>query len=135
MLKLEALIQQRLRQTALFDGWSVRGACELQDRRPVPAVDVRMGGADVPKAGQRAVQLQPHWQVSLVVARSDDAAATLDAAIEAVIAALHNWRPAEAGRQWSELYLQRVLPVEFSESGLVGFELTFTTSSLFHGQP
>ena len=135
MLALEKLIAQRLRELPALTGWAVRTGTDDADRRPVPAVDVRMGGAEVPKAGQRAVQLQPHWQVSLVVARSDDAAATLDAAIEAVIAALHNWRPAQDGRQWSELYLQRVLPVDFSESGLVGFELTFTTSSLFHGQP
>lgn len=135
MLALEPLIAARLKALPALSAWSARTGAGDEDRSPVPAVDVRMGGAAVSQVRQRAATLQPEWQVTLVVHRAATAAAVLDAAIEAVIAALHNWRPGEGlTRQWTELQISRVLPVNFAEVGLVGFELTFTTASVFNGQ-
>ena len=124
MLALEKLMAQRLRELPALTGWAVRTGTDDADRRPVPAVDVRMGGASVPSGNQRSVQLQPEWQVVLVSKRSSDAADVLDGVIEAVIAALHNWRPVAS----------RVLPVDVVDVALIGFELTFTTTSVFNGQ-
>ena len=133
MLALEKLMAQRLRELPALTGWAVRTGTDDADRRPVPAVDVRMGGASVPSGNQRSVQLQPEWQVVLVSKRSSDAADVLDGVIEAVIAVLHNWRPV-ASRAWTELKLVRVLPVDVVDVALIGFELTFTTTSVFNGQ-
>lgn len=133
MLALEKLMARRLRELPALTGWAVRTGTDDADRRPVPAVDVRMGGASVPSGNQRSVQLQPEWQVVLVSKRSSAAADVLDGVIEAVIAALHNWRPV-ASRAWTELKLVRVLPVDVVDVALIGFELTFTTTSVFNGQ-
>lgn len=75
MLALEPLIQERLRALPVFTGWQVRGGTVATDRRGVPAVDVRMAGASVAQVRKPAVTLQPEWVVSLVVQRSDQAAA------------------------------------------------------------
>ena len=98
MLALEKLIQDRLRALPAFTGWQVRGATVATDRRGVPAVAVRMGGASVPQVRKPAVTLQPEWSVTLVVQKSDQAATQIDAALVATIGALHNWRPDDAAR-------------------------------------
>lgn len=134
MLALEKLIQDRLRALAAFTGWQVRGATVATDRRGVPAVDVRMGGASVPQVRKPAVTLQPEWSVTLVVQKSDQAAAQIDAALVATIGALHNWRPDDAARGWTELQVARVTEAAFSDAGLVGYEITFTTAAVFNGQ-
>ena len=64
MLALEPLIQQCLRDLPAFVGWQVRGATLGADRRSVPAVDVRMGGATVPQVRKPAVTLQPEWFIT-----------------------------------------------------------------------
>ena len=136
MLALETLIAQRLRAQGAFTGWHVREGCQDADRRAVPAVDVRMGGASVPQVRKPAATLQTEWAVTLVVRRGPDAAKQLDAALAAAITSLHNWRPADAsGRGWTELQISRVLPADFADVALVGYEITFTTAAVFHGQP
>lgn len=135
MLALEKLIQDRLRALSAFTGWQVRGATVATDRRGVPAVDVRMGGASVPQVRKPAVTLQPEWSVTLVVQKSDQAAAQIDAALVVIIGALHNWRPDDAARGWTELQVARVTEALFSDAGYVGYEITFTTAAIFHGQP
>ena len=134
MLALEPLIQERLRALPALIGWQVRGATVATDRRGVPAVDVRMGGASVPQVRKPAVTLQPEWSVTLVVQKSDQAAEQLDAALVAAIGALHNWRPDDAARGWTELQVARVTEAAFSDAGLVGYEITFTTAAVFNGQ-
>lgn len=134
MLALETLIAQRLREQGALAGWQVREGCQDTDRRGVPAVDVRMGGASVPQVRKPAVTLQPEWSVTLVVQRGEQAASQLDAALVAAIGALHNWRPTDAARSWTELQVARVTEALFSEAGLVGYEITFTTAAVFDGQ-
>lgn len=134
MLALEKTIQDRLRALSAFVGWQVRGATVATDRRGVPAVDVRMGGASVAQVRKPSVTLQPEWYITLVMQRGDEAAASLDAALGAVIQALHNWRPADPARSWTELQVARVTEVAFSDAGLVGYEITFTTAAVFDGQ-
>lgn len=136
MLSLEALIAKRLRDQGAFVGWSVREGCQDTDRRSIPAADVRMGGASVPNVRKPAATLQPEWAITLVVRRGDEAAQQLDMALSAAIASLHNWRPADvAGRGWTELQVSRVQPADFVDLALVGYEITFTTAAVFHGQP
>lgn len=136
MLALEEVIRERLRDLPVFTGWQVRGATVATDRRGVPAVDVRMAGASVPQVRKPAVTLQPEWSITLVMQKSDLAAAQLDAALVASIGALHNWCPVDATpRNWTELQLTRVTEALFSDAGLVGYEITFTTASVFNGQP
>lgn len=135
MLALEAVIQERLRALPAFTDWQVRGATVATDRRGVPAVDVRMGGASVPQVRKPAVTLQPEWSITLVVHKSDKAAQQLDAALVATVGALHNWRQSVLPRAWTELVLARVTEVMFSDAGLVGYEITFTTAAVFDGQP
>lgn len=136
MLALETLIAQRLREQGALAGWQVREGCQDTDRRGVPAVDVRMGGASVPQVRKPAATLQPEWVITLVVRRGPDAAQQLDAALAAAITSLHNWRPADAGgRGWTELQVANVLPADFADVALVGYQITFTTAAVFHGQP
>lgn len=135
MLALEAVIRDRLRALPAFTGWQVRGATVATDRRGVPAVDVRMGGASVPQVRKPAVTLQPEWAITLVVQKSDQAAQQLDSALESAIGALHNWRQNVLPRAWTELVVARVTEALFSDAGLVGYEITFTTATVFDGQP
>lgn len=135
MLALEAVIQDRLRALPAFTGWQVRGATVDADRRGVPAVDVRMGGAGVVQARKPAVTLQPEWAVTLVATKGADTAEVLDKALTAAIGALHNWRPVMPGRGWTEMQVARMSEAAFSDAGLVGYEITFTTAAVFEGQP
>jgi hypothetical protein len=134
MLAVAPLIKTRLQALPALTGWAVRLWHEGGDRRPVPAVDVRCSGAAVmPKT--TAAQIQPEWQVTLVVNRAADAATLLDAALDAVVGSLHNWHPGEAGgKRWEPLVLMRITEPIFQEQGLAGYELGFTTLSLYRGQ-
>lgn len=134
MLLLEAQIAQRLRDSGAFTGWAVREGCQDVDRRAVPALDVRLSGAGVPKVSKPVVTLQPEWVVSIVTRRGDGAAQQLDAALAAVIGSLHNWRPATGVHGWTELQLSHVRPADFVEAALIGCELVFTTAAIYRGQ-
>lgn len=135
MLLLESQIAQRLRDSGAFTGWAVREGCQDLDRRAVPAIDVRLGGAGVPKVSKPAVTLQAEWLVSIVTRRGDAAAQQLDGVLAVVIELLHNWRPADTGaRGWTELQLAQVRPGDFVEAALIGYELAFTAAAIYRGQ-
>lgn len=135
MLLLEAQIAQRLRDSGAFAGWAVREGSQDVDRRALPAVDVRLGGASVSQVSKPAVTLRAEWVVALVTRRGDSAAAQLDAAMAAAIARLHNWRAGDAGgRGWTELQLQSVRPGDYADAGLIGYELSLTSVAIYHGQ-
>lgn len=135
MLALEPLLKTRLQSLPALTGWAVRTGTESADRRLVPAADVRCTGAQVPDSKTGAVMVSPEWTVTLVVRRSDDAAAQLDAAFAGVIASLHNWAPGQhGGRGWEPLRLGRVSEPNFADEGLAGYELLFSTAGSYMGQ-
>ena len=135
MLELEPILVQRLAALPAFTGWRVSGGSEAADRRKVPGADVRMSGAAGGAERRTVAQLQTAWTVGLVVQRGDTAAGQLGTALRAVIGALHNWSPGGvASMQWTSLQFATVREAAFSESGLVGFEIAFTTTTLVDGQ-
>lgn len=136
MLELESVIAERIRAVPALAGWSVREGSKDLDRSAVPAVDVRLDGLQAPQASRPAVTLQPEWQVMVVIKRGEVAAQQLGTALPALVQALHNWRPSDpTGRQWTELQLGAVRPVDFADAGLMGYALVLTTASVFYGQP
>lgn len=135
MLALTDPLKARLQALPTLYVWNVRTGTEHSDRRTVPAVDVRCNGASVADSRGGAALVAPEWTVTLVVHRSDTAAAELDAAFAAVFDSLHNWQPGtHGGRGWEPLRLQRVTEPAFADDGLVGCELTFTTGARYMGQ-
>lgn len=135
MLELETAIAQRLASLPAFAGWRVSGASEASNRTRVPGVDVRMSGASGGAERRTVSQLQFTWALGLVAQRGDAAAVQLGAAMRAALGALHNWTPGDlAGQQWTELQFATVREAAFSDSGLVGFEISFVTTTLVAGQ-
>ena len=92
MLAAAPLIVARLKALPGLAGWAVRDALDMEDRSALPAASVQCIGASV-NAGARAGMLEPRWQITLAVAKSATAAASLDTAIEAVIGSLLGWLP------------------------------------------
>ena len=135
MLHLEPLIVQSLAALPALAAWQARSGTTLTNRARHPAFDVRLAGAAVQDANLARCTLRPDWAITLVIARAADAAEQLDGALAAVIEALHGWRP-QAAHAWGELQLARVLPVDFADVQLAGYELMFSTSSVYtgHGQ-
>ena len=135
MLELEPVLVQRLAVLPAFTGWRISGGTDAANRTLVPGADVRMSGANGAAERRTVSQLQFVWTVGLVVPRSDSAAGQLGAAMRAALGALHNWRPGNvAGQEWTELQFANVREAAFSESGLAGFEISFTTTTLVPGQ-
>ena len=134
MLALATPIKLRLAPLPQLTGWDVRTNTEDADRSVVPAADVRCVGADA-SAKQGGVMVGPVWQVELVVRRGDTAADQLDQALAAVICSLQGWQPGECGgRGWEPLSLVRITEPVYADVGLVGYELSFSTSGLYTGQ-
>lgn len=135
MLAAAPLIEARLTSLAALSGWFVRNELDVEDRKDLPAASLACIGASV-EAGQRKGMLQPRWQVTLGVRRTSGALASLDAALEAVIGALHGWMPPQDsnGRRWEPLALVSVLPPEYPEAGVSAYVITFTTAGLYRGQ-
>lgn len=134
MLMLEQLIKARLALQSALAAWDVRGATEVVDRSKVPAIDVRMLAAKPGDVSREAAQLEPRWACVMVAKRGEHAARDLDAAMTAVIGALHCWKPVSPdGRQWDVLRVAGVREVEVSDSGLAGYSVEFTTVSSFDG--
>lgn len=132
MLALANPIKARLRALAPLTGWAVRTATEDAERSAVPAVDVRCSLAAVGDVKMGAVMLQPSWQITLIVQRSDNAADQIDAALAAVICALHGWKAGEhGGRGWEMFSLAGITEPMLPNEGLVGYELTFTTAARY----
>lgn len=135
MLALANPIKLRLLDLPELGTWAVRTNTEDADRTVVPAADVRCIGADA-SAQRGGVMVGPVWQVELVVRRGDTAADQLDQALSAVICSLQGWQPGgHGGRGWEALSLVRITEPVYADVGLVGYELSFSTSGLYTGQP
>lgn len=135
MLAITASLKARLAALSVLTGWSVRTGTEQVDRRAVPAVDMRCGGAAVADSRTGAVMVAPEWTITLIVKRGDGAADQIDTAFAAVVECLHNWKPGQqGGRGWESLSLVRVTEPLFDDAGVVGCELVFTTGARYMGQ-
>lgn len=137
MLALLDPIKTRLQPLPALAGWALHTVAEEVDRRGVPRVAIGFGGARVAGVRTTAAQVEPSMAVTLVVRRGAAAASSLDAAMAAVIAELHNWQPGEhGGRRWEPLRLMQITEPDFeTEEGLVGLTLVLNTQALYHGQP
>ena len=124
-------IKNRL-QAALGTPWVVVDGTEPQDRRDTPRADVRLSGATFKSASGPGVTLQPQYLVRLVVdaGAEHQPFALLDAAFDAAIASLHNWRPQGAT---SRLALQGVAAVESTGVDLFGYDLGFVLTTTRQG--
>ena len=135
MLSLTTPIKARLQALPALTGWAVRTNAEDADRATVPAADLRCLGASVADRRGSGVLVSPEWTVTLVVRRSATAAQEIDAALAAVIEALHGWMPGQQqGRGWEPLALARISEPMLATEGLVGYELAFSTTALYRGQ-
>lgn len=135
MLSLTTPIKTRLQALPALTGWAVRTNAEDADRATVPAADLRCLGASVADRRGSGVLVSPEWTVTLVVRRSATAAQEIDAALAAVIEALHGWMPGQQqGRGWEPLALTRISEPMLATEGLVGYELAFSTAALYRGQ-
>lgn len=135
MLSLTTPIKTRLQALPALTGWAVRTNAEDADRATVPAADLRCLGASVADRRGSGVLVSPEWTVALVVRRSATAAQEIDAALAAVIEALHGWMPGQQqGRGWEPLALTRISEPMLATEGLVGYELAFSTTALYRGQ-
>lgn len=135
MLALAELIKARVMPLSGLDGWALRTGTDLEDRRSVPMLDVRCLRATVADSRGAGAMVQPQWIVTLAVQRGPAAAGLLDTAMSEVIESLHGWMPGEAGgRPWEAMKLADVTEPIFADTGVVGYELTFTTAALYRGQ-
>lgn len=136
MLALEAPIKARLQALPQLTGWALRVGTDQGERATVPAVDARCPAAGVADRKGGAVLVSPEWQITLAVRRGDEVAEMLDAALAAVIESLHGWQPGlHGGRGWERMVLSRISEPMLPDAGLVGYELTFSTSATYAGQP
>lgn len=135
MLALESVIVARLR-VVLPDGWTVMGFTSDKGKREGSLLaSVLFVAGNVPDSKAGAANVQPAWRVTLVTRRGDDASTAIDEAFGLSVEALHNWTPGTvSGRTWARMSLVQVAPPQYPEDGLVGIELTFTTSARFDGQ-
>ncbi|MGP1684658.1 MAG: hypothetical protein ACTS8S_20240, partial [Giesbergeria sp.] len=117
MLALATPLQSRLAALPALTGWAVRLDADTEDRRSLPAVTVGCIGAGATDSEAQAVALDVSYSVFLIAPRGLAAAAQLDAAFEAVVAALHNWTPGRIGaRQWRRMALRAVRAPEFADT-------------------
>ena len=134
MLALTAPLMLRLQHLPQLAGSDVDTNIEHAPRDKYPAADVRCTGANVPPNQTDIVTLSPEWTVTLVVRCSDTAAAQLEAAFAAVVAPLQGWQPGQhSGRGWTALRLVAAKEPLFTDTGLAGIELCFSTSAKYHG--
>lgn len=135
MLAIITPIKTRLAALAPLAGWDVRTELDEDDTSPVPAVDIRGSGASATDSESAGVTLDPSYTVTLAVKRGATAAVQLDAALQAVIGSLHNWRPGVVvGTSYRRVALQGIRPAEFSSAGVVAYQLVFSTSAAYRGQ-
>lgn len=135
MLALIEPLKLRLQSLPALAGWDVRSNTELASREVrLGVADVRCTGADAQDSEAQSVTLDPAYTVHLVVKRSAQAAEQLDAALAAVVGALHNWYPGRIGAlHWRRMALRVAREAEFSDTGHAEYELIFTTSAVYHG--
>lgn len=132
MLSLEPIIAQRLAALPEVAGWEVRTGTLPEARGKLPALDIRCAGAAVTDSRAGAVMVSPEWAVTIAVQRGPLAAGQIDGALAAIIASLHNFRAGQVGgRGWEPMELKRAATPTFSDSGVVGMMLVFTTSARY----
>lgn len=132
MFALEPIIAARLASLPAFSGWEVRTGTQPEDRKGLPAIDVRCTGAAISDNKMGAVMVSPEWTVLLVVQRGDLAPGLIDSAFSAVILSLQNWRPGKLNeRAWESMRLSKVEAPIFSDSGVAGLELSFSTDARY----
>lgn len=132
MLALTTPLKLRLQALPALTGWAVRTGTDAGDRRAVPAVDVRCTAAAVRDSRTGRVTVVPEWLITLIVRRSDTAADQLDAAFAAVLGSVHDWMPGpQGGRNWEPLQLARVSEPMLAEEGVAGYELAFSTATVY----
>lgn len=134
MLALGNPITARLAALPALTGWTVRKGSPTVDRKPLPCADVHFVEALTAQSPKTAAQIAPQWGVTLAVRAGDDAEEMLDAALAAVIKALHNWMPGQVGgRKWEPLRCTGVAS-DLPPDGVLAFEVFFTTQGLYEGQ-
>ena len=120
---------------ALGSSWRTFADCTTpgqRDRAPICIVQLQPGS--VQAQGISAVQIAPTIAVQLVARRGMPVPALMDAAVEAIVAALHGAAPGKlAGRFWERLALQGITHPIFEDEGLVCAELLFQTSAKYMG--
>lgn len=127
MFSLVPVIAARL-QSALGASWQVGNGTVPHDRRTLPRAVVLMQAPDVATTSGPGVSLTPRYVVQIAASAEATAFAQIDAAFNAVIAQLHNWRP-DAAHKCGRLVLQAARDLEAIEQGLFGYELLFTTAT------
>lgn len=127
------LIKDRLAQ-ALAPGWTVVDGTEPQDRGDLPRADVRLNGAAFEAKEGIAVSLRVRYLIGLVVVIDGTRGPfiSLDAAVDAVIASLHGWKP-DGGP--SVLGIEAMAPLEFPAAGQFGYQLGFSMKVVRKGVP
>jgi len=136
MLLLLPHLKTRLQALPALTGWAVRTSTESVERKLVPAVDLRVSGAQVSDRKTGAALVTPAIGLTLVVRKGEQAAAQLDAAFAAVVGSLLNWSIGQVGgRQWEPVSLAQVNEPLLADEGLVAMELVFVTSAKYDGQP
>lgn len=126
-------IAERLRRVPHFQSWDVRDGLSITPRQAVPAVDLRILGAQIAE-GQAVITVKPAVSVALIAARGTNAPEQMDAAFTAAISALNGMQIKDAsGRTWAWLRLSAVSDLPVAD-GHVGCELVFTTGAEFNGQ-
>lgn len=139
MFSLADPIRSRLQALSALSGWPVRLAIETVSRKAVPAVDIAAALAQPLGNSRSGTQMEVQWAVSLIVPQAAGATAQINAAFGAVLGALHGWMPGEqGGRRWDALRLVSASPppeTEAREPGLIEYQLVFSTSARFDGQP
>lgn len=139
MFSLADPIRTRLQGLAALNGWTVRLAIETASRKAVPAAEVAAPIAQPAGVSHSGAQLEVQWAVALIVPQAAGAVAQLNAAFGEVFRALHGWAPGQqGGRNWAALRLVSASPppeIEAREPGLIEYQLVFSTSARFDGQP
>ncbi len=127
MFSLVPTLRDRL-AAALGAGWQVADGTVPHDRRTLPRAVVLMQAPDVATTSGPGVSLTPRYVVQMAASTEATAFAQIDAAFDAVIGQLHNWRP-DAVHKCGRLVLQAARDLEAIEQGLFGYELLFTTTT------
>lgn len=127
MFTLVPTIRARL-AAALGAGWQVADGTVPHNRRTLPRAVVLMQAPDVATTSGPGVSLTPRYVVQIAASTEATAFTQIDAAFDAVIEHLHNWRP-DAPTKVGRLQLQAARDLEAIEQGLFGFELLFTATT------
>jgi len=134
MRSLITPMMERLKAAPQLSGWAVRKYTDTQERQSTPAVEISFSQAPAEDSENRPVGLVPVYDLRLIHRNSDDSDALLDAALETVIARLHNWHPNQIGEKfYGRIALIGVRNQLYQEGGYDSYIASFTSSTTFHG--